>query len=58
MTIKLSRPRSVTFILALLFGIAGFIGYIGLVPLLGALAFWLVFIGWVLLVLGVLIKGM
>jgi hypothetical protein len=53
---KLSKPKNITFWLAVILAILGVIGYAGAVPALATYAFWLVVIGFVVLALGNLIK--
>jgi hypothetical protein len=55
---KLTRPSQITWILALILGILGILAY--LLPLGGisALAFWLVAIGWLLLILATALRGL
>lgn len=55
---RLSAPKQWTFYVALFFGIFGIIGMlVASIPVLGAYAFWLVAIGFVLLVLGTLLPN-
>ena len=50
---RLSAPKQYTFWVAVFFGVFGIIGmFVASIPILGAYAFWLVAIGFVLLVLG------
>jgi hypothetical protein len=52
---KLSRPKDITWWIAVILGVLGLLGFIGTVPGLAQYAFWLVFAGLVLLVLGTLL---
>lgn len=58
MKIKLTPPKFITFIIALILGILGLLGFIITIPFISGIAFWLVFVGWLLLILAMLIKGL
>jgi len=55
---KLSRPKDVTWWIAVLLGVLGLLGFVGTVPGLAPYAFWLVFAGLVLLALGTLLRNL
>lgn len=56
---KLSEPKVITFWIAVVLAVLGLIAFLGVLPVLEAsYAFWLVFIGFVVLALGNLVKGM
>jgi hypothetical protein len=55
---RLSAPNQIVWVIALVLGVLGIIAYLGVVPPLAAYAFWLVAIGFVLLVLATLLKGL
>jgi hypothetical protein len=56
---KLTLPKVITFVLAVALGVLGFIGHFApSVPLIGLYDFWFMFIGWLLLILGLLIKDL
>lgn len=55
---NLSAPKQVTWWIAVLLGVVGLLGGLGLVGALKAYSFWLVVVGWVLLVLGTLLEGL
>ncbi|HTX80424.1 MAG TPA: hypothetical protein VMC62_12175 [Longilinea sp.] len=55
---KLSRPKDLTFWIALIMGGLGLLGHFVSIPFASAYSFWLVAVGFVLLVLGVLVKGL
>jgi len=55
---KLSRPKDVTWWVAVLLGVLGLLGFVGTVPGLAPYAFWLVFAGLVLLALGTLLRNL
>lgn len=53
---RLNPPKMITFWISIALGVLGFIGFF--VPAMSALAFWLLFLGFVVLVLGLTVKGM
>ena len=54
---KLTPPKVITFVIAVVLGVLGLIGHLEPgVPLIGPYNFWLVFVGWLLLIFGLLIK--
>ena len=56
---KLTAPRVVTFVIAIILGILGLIGHLEpSIPLIGPYNFWFEFVGWLLLVFGLLLKGL
>ena len=55
---RLTPPKNMTFWISVLLGVLGFVGKILSVPVLAPFAFWLVFVGLVLVVLGLLLKGL
>ena len=55
---NLTPPKVITFWIAVLLGVLGLIGVLVTVPVLTTYAFWFVFVGLVVLVLGLLIKGL
>jgi hypothetical protein len=56
---KLNTPKMITFWIAVILGVLGFIGaLVPTLPVIGAFAFWFLFVGFVLLVLGMLVKGL
>jgi len=55
---KLRAPKNVTFWVAVVLAVAGLLGNLGVVGALAGYAFWLVFVGFVLLMLGVLLKDL
>lgn len=55
---KLSAPTQVVWVIAVVLGMLGILAYLGIVPPLAAYAFWLVAIGFILLALATLLKGM
>jgi len=53
---KLNAPKNITWIIALVVGVLGIIGH--LAGFFGVFAFWLVVIGFAILVLSTLLKGL
>lgn len=54
---KLNAPKQIVWIIALVVGILGILGYLIPLPVVTGLAFWMVTVGFVLLVLGTALKG-
>jgi hypothetical protein len=54
---KLTPPKNVTFWVSVLLAVLGFIGVIANVPVLSTYPFWFVFIGYIVLFLGLVLKG-
>jgi hypothetical protein len=55
---KLTPPKEITFWIAVVLGLLGLFSEIGVFTLLPIAAFWLLFIGFALLVLALLVKGL
>jgi len=55
---KLTPPKVITFWIAVILGLLGFFGHLTTIPLVSAYDFWFLFAGFVLLVLGLLVKGL
>jgi hypothetical protein len=55
---KLSAPKNVTFYVAVVLGVLGFLGFIVQLPVLTPLAFWLVLVGFVVLAAGNLLPNL
>ena len=55
---KLNAPTKLVWIIALVLGVLGFIGMLVSIPFVSGFAFWFVFVGWLLLVLATLLKGL
>jgi len=50
-------PKVITFVIAVVLGVLGLIGRLEpSIPLIGPYNFWFVFVGWLLLIVGLLIK--
>ena len=54
---KLTPPTTVVFWIAVALAVLGLLGQIGVVAALNPFAFWLIFIGYVVLAVSLLIKG-
>lgn len=55
---KLNAPTTVVWWIAVVLGVLGFIGTLVAIPFVSAYAFWLVLVGWLLLVLATVLKGL
>lgn len=55
---KLTPPKGITFWIAIILAVLGLVGKFVTIPVVSAYNFWFVFAGFVLLVLGLLIKGL
>ncbi len=56
---KLSAPKQITWIIALILGILGVLGSLVTIPVIsGALAFWLVVVGLALMLLATFVEGL
>jgi membrane protein YdbS with pleckstrin-like domain len=55
---KLTPPKSITFWIAVILGLLGFIGSLVKIPFVSTYAFWFELAAFVLLVLGLLVKGL
>ncbi len=55
---KLTPPKNLTFWISVILGVLGFLGHITSIPLVSAYDFWFLLVGFVLLVLGLLVKGL
>ncbi len=55
---KLTPPKEITFWIAVALGVLGFLSETGTLTILPIAAFWLAFLGFLLLVLGLLVKGL
>jgi hypothetical protein len=54
----LTPVRFVTFIIAVIIALLGLLGHLGIISAVAAYDFWLVVVGFVILALGSLIKGL
>lgn len=58
MKLKLTLPKEITFWIAVVLGLLGLFSFLGVLTLLPIEAFWLVFMGFALLVVALLVKGL
>ncbi len=54
---RIKRPSKSVFTVSLIFAIVGLLAHIGSIPVLSSISFWLVLFGYILLFLGVVVKG-
>jgi hypothetical protein len=54
----LTPPKQITFWIAVLLGLAGFLGAIGVLSVAAPFAFWLTFAGFALLAIALMVKGL
>lgn len=54
---RIKRPSKSVFTVSVIFAVVGLMAYIGSIPVLSSIAFWLVLFGYILLFLGVVLKG-
>jgi len=55
---KLTPPKTVTWWIAVVLGVLGFLGAQMSIPMVSANAFWFLFAGWLLLVIATLVKDL
>ncbi|MBN1440757.1 MAG: hypothetical protein JW929_15225 [Anaerolineales bacterium] len=55
---RLTPPKAITFWISVVLAVIGFIGVIVSIPFISTYAFWFLFAGYVVLVLGLLVKGL
>ena len=55
---KLTPPKEITFWIAIVLGLLGLLSFMGVFTALPIEAFWLAFLGFALLVFGLLVKGL
>ncbi len=55
---KLNAPTTVVWWIAVVLGVLGFLGTLVAIPFVSGFAFWFVFVGWLLLALATVLKGM
>jgi hypothetical protein len=54
---KLSEPKVITFLIAVALGVLGLLAALVEIPVLSPIAIWLIVLGFFILVLGNLVKG-
>jgi len=55
---KLSAPKQVTWVIAVVLGVLGLLGSLVALPIVGGSSFWLVFLGFALLAIATLVDGL
>jgi hypothetical protein len=55
---KLNAPKVITWWISVIIGVLGIVAFFVTIPVLSAYAFWVVVVGFVLLVLGTFLKGL
>lgn len=55
---NLSAPKNLTWIIAVVVGLLGFLGNFVAIPVIGGFSFWLLFIGFALLAVATFIDGL
>ena len=55
---KLSAPKQITWIIALILGIVGILATLISIPPISGFAFWLVVLGWLLLAVATAVDGL
>ena len=55
---KLTPPKTITFWIAVVLGLLGLFSFLGVLSILPIEAFWLVFLGFALLVVALMVKGL
>jgi hypothetical protein len=54
---RIKRPSKSVFTVSVFFTVVGLLAHIGSIPVLSSISFWLVLFGYILLFLGVAVKG-
>jgi len=54
---KLSAPKTVTWWVAVVLGVLGFLGNFLALPVIGGLSFWLLFLGFAILAVATFVEG-
>jgi hypothetical protein len=55
---KLSPPKTITWVIAVALGVLGFLGTLTKIAFVSPNAFWFVFVGFALLAIATLVKGL
>jgi len=55
---NLSAPKNITWLIAVILGVLGFLGGLVTIPVLSGLSFWLLFLGFALLAVATFIDGL
>ena len=55
---RLNAPKVLTFWIAVILAAIGFLAFLGILPIAGTTAFWFLVVGFVLLMLGNMVRGL
>ena len=55
---KLSAPKNLTWWVAVVLGVLGFLGNFMTLPVIGGLSFWLLFLGFAILAVATFVEGL
>jgi hypothetical protein len=55
---KLSAPKNITWWIAVILGVLGFLGNFMALPVIGGLSFWLLFFGFAILAVATMVDGL
>ncbi|HSO10930.1 MAG TPA: hypothetical protein VLT51_01050 [Anaerolineales bacterium] len=55
---KLSAPKNLTWIIAVVLGVLGLLGNFVTLPVIGGFSFWLVFLGFAILAVATFVNGL
>lgn len=55
---KLSAPKNLTWWIAVVLGVLGFLGNFMTLPVIGGLSFWLLFLGFAVLAVATFVEGL
>ena len=58
MKLKLSAPTQLVWIIAVILGVLGLLAKFGTIPVVSAYEFWFVFVGFAMLAVATLVKGL
>jgi hypothetical protein len=57
MKMKLSAPKTITWWIAVILGVLGFLGNLVTIPVISGLSFWLLFLGFAVLAVATFVEG-
>jgi hypothetical protein len=55
---RLSAPKQITWLVALILGVIALLSFLGVIPQLSAYTFWMMTIAWAILILATLLDGL
>jgi hypothetical protein len=58
MNMRLSAPKNLTWWIAVILGVLGFLGNFVALPVIGGLSFWLLFLGFAILAIATAVEGL